>query len=256
MEKEKPMDSEDAILSDDCNLTNDEAVSLFSSSLSKALEKQSSVIVNSISEQLTKSTQVRSVPHVAESKEFEFKHEGHKIQHSFNQERISKLSEIDQSFKDGEFTRGSDLIAEEKAALHQRNKILKIADRHGWDTVHEYLDDPLADNNEDATKLRSAVGRAARKRSYRSRPYEKRRGGSFSANDFFRGFSNANNSGFPKFGMGQGKQYYDQRFDATPFQFSKDRKCFLCRQTGHYVRDCPITKSLPSATLSTPCTDK
>jgi hypothetical protein len=148
--------------------------------LSKASEKQSSVIVNSISEQLTKATQVRSVPHVAES-EFEFKHEGHKIQHSFNQERISKLSKTEQSFKDGEFTRGSDLISEEKAALHQRNKIMKIAKRHGWDTVHEYLDDP----NEDVSKLRSAVRRAARKRSYRSRPYEKRRGGSFSANDFF-----------------------------------------------------------------------
>jgi hypothetical protein len=132
MEKEKPMDTEDTILSDNkCGLTNDEAVSLFNSSLSKALEKQSPVIVNSISEQLTKATQVRSVPHVAESKEFEFKHEGHKVQHSFNQERISKLSEIEQSFKDCESIRGSDLIEEEKAALHQRNKILKIEDRHG-----------------------------------------------------------------------------------------------------------------------------
>ncbi|KAK3107284.1 hypothetical protein FSP39_011114 [Pinctada imbricata] len=57
--------------------------------------------------------------------------------------------------------------------------------------MHEYLDDPLADNNEDAVKLRYAVGRAARKRSFRTRPYDnRRRGGSFSANDFFRGFSN------------------------------------------------------------------
>jgi hypothetical protein len=39
----------------------------------------------------------------------------------------------------------------------QRNKILKIADRHGWDTANEYLDDPLADNNEDTFKLRGEV---------------------------------------------------------------------------------------------------
>jgi hypothetical protein len=46
------------------------------------------------------------------------------------------------------------LINSELDTLRQRNKILKIADRHGWDTVNEYLDDPLADNNEDASKLR------------------------------------------------------------------------------------------------------
>jgi hypothetical protein len=40
------------------------------------------------------------------------------------------------------------LINSELDTLRQRNKILKIADRHGWDTVNEYLDDPLADNNE------------------------------------------------------------------------------------------------------------
>jgi hypothetical protein len=42
--------------------------------------------------------------------------------------------------------------------------VLKIADRHGWDTVNEYLDDPLADNSEDASKLREAIVRAGRKR--------------------------------------------------------------------------------------------
>jgi hypothetical protein len=49
------------------------------------------------------------------------------------------------------------LINSELDTLRQRNKILKIADRHGWDTVNEYLDDPLADNNEDARKLRGAI---------------------------------------------------------------------------------------------------
>jgi hypothetical protein len=40
---------------------------------------------------------------------------------------------------------------------------LKIADRHGWDTVREYSDDPLADDEEDAVKLRGAISRANRK---------------------------------------------------------------------------------------------
>jgi predicted nucleic acid-binding Zn ribbon protein len=46
--------------------------------------------------------------------------------------------------------------------MFKGKKILKIADRHGWDTVNEYLDDPLADNNEDASKLRGAIVRVGR----------------------------------------------------------------------------------------------
>jgi hypothetical protein len=50
--------------------------------------------------------------------------------------------------------------------LRHRNKILRIADKHGWDTVKEYTDSDLADNAEDATKLRGAIFRAAKKRRY------------------------------------------------------------------------------------------
>ncbi|CAC5426438.1 unnamed protein product [Mytilus coruscus] len=73
--------------------------------------------------------------------------------------------------------------------LNQRNKILKIADRHGWDTVHENLDDSLADRVEDASKLRTAVFRANHKRTA-NKPYN--RGGDregFNIRDLFRGFS-------------------------------------------------------------------
>ncbi|XP_055996384.1 uncharacterized protein LOC130046894 [Ostrea edulis] len=177
-------------------LFNEEAVSLFSSSLNKALERQSNVIVSTITgltEKLTKSNAGKNVPHVEEptvsvngSPGFEFKHEGHKIQFNFNQARYSKLSELGKLIQECDFQKAADIVKEEQAAILQRNKILKIADRHGWDTVSEYLVDPLADDTEDATKLRYAVSRAARKRSYRSKPYDKRRG-NFAPNDFFPG---------------------------------------------------------------------
>lgn len=44
----------------------------------------------------------------------------------------------------------------------KRNKILKTADRHGWYTVHKYLDDPLAGSVNDAT---TTVFRANRERT-------------------------------------------------------------------------------------------
>ncbi|KAK3098254.1 hypothetical protein FSP39_017641 [Pinctada imbricata] len=250
---EKSMDTDhadDRVLYDD-GLTNEDAVSLFSTSLNKALERQKETIVSAISEKFTKDS-AGTVSHVIEPVAFEFKHEGHKIQFSFNQERISKLSDIENFIRDGNFEKALSTLGEQKSALQQRNKILKIADRHGWDTVHEYLDDPLADNNEDAVKLRYAVGRAARERSFRTRPYDnRRRGGSFSANDFFRGFSNTFNSqNSTKPIYNQGRQF-DPRFGVMAgFQFPRDRSCYYCRQTGHLMRDCPFTKAQPIPVLS------
>lgn len=43
--------------------------------------------------------------------------------------------------------------------LRQLNNFLKIADRHSLDTVNEYLNDELADNNDDVVKFRDADNR-------------------------------------------------------------------------------------------------
>ena len=53
----------------------------------------------------------------------------------------------------------------EVGILDQRNKIWKIVDRHGWDPVYEYLDDPLADSVAGASKLRFSIVRASHKRT-------------------------------------------------------------------------------------------
>jgi hypothetical protein len=45
--------------------------------------------------------------------------------------------------------------------LRKRNKILNIADKHGWDTVQEYLDSPLADDKDDAANLHTAIASKA-----------------------------------------------------------------------------------------------
>lgn len=82
------------------------------------------------------------------------------------------MIEIEGLIQEGNLAKAALVIIEEKAALQQRNKILKIADRHGWDTILEYLDDPLADGTEDAAKIRYAMGPAARKRAFRRRLYD------------------------------------------------------------------------------------
>lgn len=158
-------------------LSNDDAVSLLNSSLRKALQQQNEVIVSSIVKKLksqpseNRANTCEEHEESAKGGQFGFQHEGHRIQHSFNAEGLERLSELKILIAHNDLGKAEAIIDKEIAELRQRNKILKIADRHGWDTVNEYLDDPLADNNDDTIKLRGAVNRDVRKRNYRGKPY-------------------------------------------------------------------------------------
>jgi hypothetical protein len=121
-------------------------------------------------------------------------------------ERLEKLSHIENSIKLNKLNAVYDILTEEQTILRKRNKILKIADRHGWDTGKDYLDSPSADDKEDASDLRGAISRANRKRST-PKPYNRpdnqygsvnRGSGSaeFNPRSFFRGFGQFSGAGF------------------------------------------------------------
>jgi hypothetical protein len=131
-------------------------------------------------------------------------------------------------------------LIEEREILRKRNKILKIVDKHGWDTVQEYLDSPLADDKDDAANLRIAITRATTKR--RSKPYDRpaeranisekfasRGGAKFNARNFFRGFSQFNGDG------------WDNN--------SSLENVSTVNQQGHYARLCPLKGTTATAAL-------
>lgn len=170
---------------------------------------------------------------------FDFKQEGLRIQFNFNCDRIEKLSELESNLDCGNFEAAQGLIKEERQKFVNRNKLLKIADTHGWDTVKEYSVDPLADDNEDASKLRAAINRA--RISRRSKPY-------FTPLQGFR----------PPFNSSQASVQFSrnvQPFLAAPARaggplqaenagdnstrFSQGPTCFSCHLPGHFSRDCP-----------------
>lgn len=91
-----------------------------------------------------------------------------KNQFNFNTDRISALRRIFAQIRVTRPTSSSKVYCQ-NWTLNQRDKILKITDRHGLVTVHGYLDDPLADS---ALKLRTAVYWATRKR-IANKPYSR-----------------------------------------------------------------------------------
>ena len=239
------------IMSDD-NLQQDEnasqtgeemstadAVSLFTTSLNSALAKQKQDILSELQPNRQSSTftcKESSINSSCQHNKFEFKQEGTKIQFNFNSERIDSLESISSLISQCKFDDTRALINSELDTLRQRNKILKIADRHGWDTVNEYLDDPLADNNEDASKLRGVIVRAGRKRK---RPGFQNSSG-FNPKNFFRGFGQAST--------------VKNQFN-TPN--SSNLACFYCKRLGHFARECPfklyVQRPNPSQQLQQPC---
>ena len=224
----------------DNDLTTDGVISLFTSALNNALDRQKATLIAQFEISLVKNEKATGV----DTAEFSLKHEGNKIQYSFNLERLEKLSHIENSIKLNKLNAVYDILTEEQTILRKRNKILKIADRHGWDTGKDYLDSPSADDKEDASDLRGAISRANRKRST-PKPYNRpdnqygsvnRGSGSakFNPRSFFRGFSGAG-------------------FNSETSSGQTFGRCFYCNQQGHVARICPH-KGITTATTTAPKT--
>ena len=221
----------------DNDLTTDGAISLFTSALNNALDRQNATSIEHFENSLVKNEKATRV----DTAEFSFKHEGNTIQYSFNLERLEKLSRIENNIKLNKLNAVYDILTEEQTILRKRNKILKIADHHGWDTGKEYLDSPSAVDKEDASDLRAAISRANRKRST-PKPYNRpdnqygsviRGSGSvkFNPRSFFRGFGQFNGAGF----------------NSETSSVQTVGRCFYCIQQGHFPGTCPH-KGIATAT--------
>jgi hypothetical protein len=121
-----------------------DAVSLFTTSLNSALAQQKQDILSELQPNRQSSTAMckeSSINSSCQPDKFKFKQEGTKKQLNFNSESIDTLGRISSLISQCKFDDTRALINSVLDTLCQRNKILKIADRHGWDTVNEYLDD-------------------------------------------------------------------------------------------------------------------
>ena len=149
-----------------------DAVCLITRKLDSALEKQKDDIFAEI--------EARFGPQVSGSASKvntpKFRYEGNEKQFEFNTARLDECNKALVYLRREACTNATRMIEQTVKSLNERNKILRIADKYGWDVADEYDDDPITENNDDATKLRQAEYRAKAKRRQkmyqRYEPYE------------------------------------------------------------------------------------
>uniref|UniRef100_K1QN58 Uncharacterized protein n=1 Tax=Magallana gigas TaxID=29159 RepID=K1QN58_MAGGI len=132
-----------------------------------------------------------------------------------------------------------DVPRESQAESNSNSDI--IADKHGWGTVKEYVDSDIADNSEEAARLRSAISRAANKK--RQSPYERpdfqRNTGVFdglSTQQLFLGSAKFNSR--PQFAPRFNLPNYRKPLQAQ----TANIVCHYCRLPGHFARFCPYSQ--------------
>ncbi|CAC5364188.1 unnamed protein product [Mytilus coruscus] len=134
---------------------------------SRAVPRQKKEIVSEIDLKLSLQALENTTRSTTHTQKFKF--EGNSTQHSFNSLRLDEIFKVKSFIERGSLKAALKLLGESEKALKELNKVKRIADKYARDVVEEYIDDPLTDNSEDATKLRQAEFRAKAKRRDKAR---------------------------------------------------------------------------------------
>ena len=225
---------------------------------STMLEKLSSIMDNkleSMKRQLEESsnTQMSELKKIRLTGPRNFKKKGHEQQYKHNEQVKSAVNEAKDAVVAGKNEACIAKLNEGIELIDQRQKLILIADKsdYGWKTVGEYLDDELADDDQDAKKMKKAEKEAQRKIA------ESRAAKATKARPWFRNprspgntIANSSPSSSP-FSLSAGN--YSPRFSSSTggtrgigsFPFSsgtapKRGTCFSCGKPGHWRNECPL----------------
>ncbi|CAC5411057.1 unnamed protein product [Mytilus coruscus] len=239
----------------------EDALSLFTQSLDLTLRKHKEELFKEIDTRIGVK-EAESVPPVKQTPKFRY--DANEKQFSFNGERLVELEKTLKLIEKYSPALAIQYLEKSIKALKERNKILRIADKYGWDVVDEYIDDPITEETDDATKLRQADYRAKAKRrdKVRTRPapyIPEPKSPQVTQDEPFRKTSSASTREVPrsyKYPIGQGTQtrtgprtgIYNQNDYFTSSQ-PTDR-CYYCNGEGHWAYHCPKRRRFQPAETS------
>ena len=225
---------------------------------STMLEKLSSIMDNkleSMKRQLEESsnTQMSELKKIRLTEPRIFKKKGHEQQYKHNEQVKSAVNEAKDAVVAGKNEACIAKLNEGIELIDQRQKLILIADKsdYGWKTVGEYLDNELADDDQDAKKMKKAEKEAQRKIA-ESRAAKAAKARPWIRNPRSPGNTIANSSPSPSpFSLSAAN--YSPRFASSTggpraigsFPFSsgtapKRGTCFSCGKPGYWRNECPL----------------
>ena len=124
--------------------------------------------INSLKEELRgDSLSVASeVKKLKTDKSIVWRFEGNRLQFEFNSEIEDSLKQINWSLENGKREYATELLNESCDKIKVRNKHIRIADSSegGWETVRQYVCNPLTSDSDDESRLNRAESRAVGKK--------------------------------------------------------------------------------------------
>jgi hypothetical protein len=195
-------------------------------------------------------------------KNLSWKFEGHKIQYELNSSIDEKAKQAKWGIENGKYQYACELLEEIINLIKERNKHIRIADTSagGWDTVRNYVSNPIASDDEDEAKISKAENKALKRKKEKQAgkiPNAKRSGTTrFSPMDFNVPVRNTPGVyGTPErsatTGFGRGnlfRPYFGgPRYNSTSGSYgtAAPGPCFACGEFSHFRRDCPYTFGQP-----------
>ena len=103
--------------------------------------------------------------------EYKFSKRWNEEQFEFNKSIYKKL---EQAIEESDEAKRVSLLKEGMAKINERNKILTVTDRYGWETAQAFLADPIASDSEDEKKARkeAKANKEEKRRAVKSKQRE------------------------------------------------------------------------------------
>ncbi|XP_060597608.1 uncharacterized protein LOC132751470 [Ruditapes philippinarum] len=200
----------------------------------QSLLQEIGTMFEKISEQ-NNSSQFARISNLVASSQPKFKRKSNEEQFCHNSKVMLKLNEAESKLDSSKIEEAKSSITTALDILSHRQKMIQLADASelGWRVVHEYEQNPLADDSDDEKKMYKAEVRADRKfkaeknkksKKFRTKPYTR---------------------SVPARATSQST--------SQQFGVQKPGLCFYCGKPGHWRKECPANTTNLNNKMSTFC---